>query len=338
MIKYLGSKRKLIPHIFQYAGDSGTFVDLFSGTSRVGYAAKQKGFSVLGCDVNPYAEIIGRCYIEGRPGHLPYVTELISHLSALPPKEGWFTDTYCRKSRFFQPFNGARIDAIRDEIDSLKLSPIYKSIVLTALLEAADRVDSTTGVQMAYLKKWAIRSFNSLELRVPELIIGEGKFTKSDVFDLIPKIPQGSVVYVDPPYNGHRYDSNYHIWNSLTLWDKPEIYGIACKRISCQEEGSVFNGKRTFRQAYERLVQEIAKTRPGKVIFSFSNEGFLPKEDIISILSAYFRVTGIEIPYSRYVGAKIGIHSPTGEKVGSTSHTENVEYLFVCTLAEGQNA
>ena len=36
-------------------------------------------------------------------------------------------------------------------------------------MEAADRVDSTCGIQMAYLKKWAGRSFNDLELRMPSL-------------------------------------------------------------------------------------------------------------------------------------------------------------------------
>ena len=41
-------------------------------------------------------------------------------------------------------------------------------MLLTALLEAADRVDSTTGLQMAYLKAWAPRSYNPLELRLPE--------------------------------------------------------------------------------------------------------------------------------------------------------------------------
>ena len=28
-------------------------------------------------------------------------------------------------------------------------------VLLTSLIEAADRVDSTTGVQMAYVKQWA---------------------------------------------------------------------------------------------------------------------------------------------------------------------------------------
>jgi adenine-specific DNA-methyltransferase len=37
----------------------------------------------------------------------------------------------------------------------------------------------------------------------------------------------------------------------------------------------------------------------------------------------------VEFDYKRYVGARIGIYNPAGEKVGAISHTENKEYLFV---------
>jgi adenine-specific DNA-methyltransferase len=37
----------------------------------------------------------------------------------------------------------------------------------------------------------------------------------------------------------------------------------------------------------------------------------------------------VEIPYGRYVGAKIGIHNPRGEKVGTVGRLTNIEYLFV---------
>ena len=45
-------------------------------------------------------------------------------------------------------------------------------MLLTSLIEAADRVDSTCGVQMAYLKRWAPRAGNPLELREPEAVAG----------------------------------------------------------------------------------------------------------------------------------------------------------------------
>lgn len=59
---------------------------------------------------------------------------------------------------FFHPKNGERIDAIREAIAAKNLDPELEAILLTSLMEAADRVDFTTGVQMAYLKRWAPRA------------------------------------------------------------------------------------------------------------------------------------------------------------------------------------
>src|SRR5262249_58317665 len=95
---------------------------------------------------------------------------IVAELSALEGREGYFTDTFCRRARYLQPENGARVDAIRDALDGYELSPVERGVLLTALLEAADRVDSTTGLQMAYLKAWAPRSYNPLPLPLPHLL------------------------------------------------------------------------------------------------------------------------------------------------------------------------
>ena len=47
MIKYLGSKRLLLPTLlplFEAAGRGASVIDLFSGTSRVGHALKRAEF------------------------------------------------------------------------------------------------------------------------------------------------------------------------------------------------------------------------------------------------------------------------------------------------------
>src|SRR5690606_35752083 len=100
---------------------------------------------------------------------------LLAELSALPPAPGYFTEVFCQQARYFQPHNGARIDAIRAEIAARGLPPTLEAVALTSLMEAADRVDSTAGVQMAYLKQWAARSFNELELRLPAMLPGGGR-------------------------------------------------------------------------------------------------------------------------------------------------------------------
>ena len=44
---------------------------------------------------------------------------------------------------------------MRDWIEEQSLDWERKAVLLVALMEAVDRVDSTCGIQMAYLKKWA---------------------------------------------------------------------------------------------------------------------------------------------------------------------------------------
>ena len=64
------------------------------------------------------------------------------------------------------------------------------------------------------------------------------------------------------------------------------------------------------------------------LVVSFNNEGHIDREEMIDLLSTRGEVEVQEIPHARYVGAKIGIYNPSGEKVGKISHTKNVEYLF----------
>lgn len=334
MIKYLGSKRTLLPAIvglIKEMPEVRSVLDLFSGTSRVGHALKKEGYQVFANDHNRYAATLAGCYVQAdaTPELLRDAQQLVVELNALPGKAGYFTDTFCVQSRFFQPFNGERIDAIRESIQDLALSTDLENVLLISLMEAADRVDSTTGVQMAYLKQWAKRSFNPLTLRMPD-ILPASKFGPCEAFELDAIEALGQVeidlVYLDPPYNQHKYLGNYHIWESLVRWDKPEVYGIACKRIDVKDRGSEFNSKPRFEAAFQTLADAVKAKR---MIVSFSDEGYLPRETFMRILGGKGPVTVHEFDYKRYVGAQIGIHSPQGKVVGKVSHLRNKEFLFV---------
>ena len=336
MIKYLGSKRTLLPSILErvrHVDGARTVIDLFSGTSRVGHALKKAGYRVLSNDHNAYAIHLARCYVQADAEDiLADATRLINELNKIKGVAGYFTDTFCVQSRFLQPKNGERVDAIREEIARKCLEPELESVLLTSLMEAADRVDSTTGLQMAYLKNWSPRSYNDLELRVPQLLPrarnGKGVAYGMDVFDAL-EILEGDVAYIDPPYNQHSYLSNYHIWESLVLWDKPQVYGVACKRIDAKQKKSVFNSRTQFRLAMKRLLEGV---RARVLIISFSNEGYMSREDMEGMIKELYsgvKIDVIENDYKRYVGAKIGIYNPKGEKVGKVSHTNNKEFLYV---------
>jgi adenine-specific DNA-methyltransferase len=306
-------------------------VDLFSGTSRVSQALKRRGCVVCANDNNVYAHTLARCYIEADAAHFAApAAALVHEFNGLAGKAGWFTQTYCENARFFQPKNGARIEAIREAIAKKSLDPLLEAVMLTSLMEAADRVDSTVGVHMAYLKSWARRSFNDLQLRVPELIAapktGRCRATRLDAVAAA-GVVEADVVYLDPPYNHHSYLSNYHIWETLVAWDHPEVYGVAQKRIECRQRKSVFNTRATFKTA---LAEVIARLHTRALVVSFNDEGYVTREELVRLLETRGAVSVVEnTGHQRYVGAKIGIFSPDGEKVGAVTHTENTEYLFL---------
>ena len=335
MIKYLGSKRTLIPLILSIVSRvaaSGTVLDLFSGTSRVGHALKRSGYRVLSNDHNAYAATLARCYVQAdRADHIGEAEKLIRELNALPGSPGYFTETFCEKSRFFQPKNGARIDAIREAIALKNLNPELESVLLVSLMEAADRVDSTTGIQMAYLKQWAPRSFNDLQLRVPDILPRAGA-GKSLAYQLDATVAaarlESDVAYIDPPYNQHKYLGNYHIWESLVLWDKPEVYGVACKRVDCHERSSAFNSRVAAESALAELFKSVSAPH---LIVSFNDEGYFTREQMEALLRPRGDVFVIEQDFKRYVGAQIGVHNPKGEKVGKATRLRNTEYIYICS-------
>lgn len=337
MIKYLGSKRALLPQVLSAVAavpEARTVLDLFSGTSRVGHALKARGYRVLANDHLAYAHALARCYVQAdREAVERDAQRLLAELNRLPGRPGYVTEHFCERSRYFQPRNGARIDAIREAIAARDLEPDLEAVLLVSLMEAADRVDSTTGVQMAYLKTWAPRAWRELELRMPAVLpraeAGRGRAHRLEAAEAAAL--EADVAYLDPPYNQHSYLGNYHVWETLVTWDAPEVYGRACKRVDCRERRSPFNSRRRAREA---LSEVIARVRAPVLVVSFSDEGFLARAELERMLARRGRVHVLATDYKRYVGAQIGIHDPRGRKVGRAGRLRNTEFLFVVAPPE----
>lgn len=335
MIKYIGSKRALLADIVRTTRgllpNGGAVCDLFSGSARVGHALKGEGYVVHANDLNAYAHVLATCYVQAdRERWADKAEKVIAELATLKGEPGWFTRACCEDARFFHPKNGARIDAMRERIETMDLEPELKAIALVSLMEAADRVDSTAGLQMAYMKQWAPRALNEIELRMPQpqpAVSGPCLATRADAIALSAEV-DADLVYLDPPYNQHSYLGNYHVWESLVLWDKPETYGVANKRVDVKTRKSPFNSRRGIKDAVQTVVERL---RAPNLIVSFNDEGYLSRDDLVEMLSVRGHVQVIEIARPRYVGARIGIHNPKGEKVGKVGRLRNVEYLFVAT-------
>ena len=331
MIKYLGSKRLLAPSLAEIARRAGvaSAADLFAGTTRVGQALRAAGIRVLSNDTAAYSQALGRAYIEADGSvDRARLSTLLDHLNALPGERGYVTETFCERARYFMPENGMRIDAIRAEIDRLPLDAVERGLLLTSLLEAADRVDSTVGVQMAYLKRWAPRASNPLRMREPTAVPGPaGTPRMGDANRLAAELRDVDLAYLDPPYNQHSYAGNYHVWETIVRNDAPDHYGVACKRLDVRERRSPYNSKTLAWDALTELVSNL--TTPWLVV-SFSNEGFHAPADVQALLEQRRHVATVAVDAPRYVGARIGIHNPAGERVGRVSHLRNTEVVFVC--------
>lgn len=336
MIKYIGSKRVLVPLITEVVGSIpgvASVADLFSGTARVARALKATGHDVTANDHNAYAHCLARAYVQTDEREVSASAErLLRELSALAPKPGYFTETFCERSRYVHPANGARIDAIRERIAELvrggQLDADLEAVLLTSLMEAADRVDSTTGVQMAYLKQWAPRALNDLELRMPALLPRGGRALQLDALQAA-RVAKADLAYLDPPYNQHSYLGNYHVWETLVRWDKPPVYGVACKRADCRDYESAFNSRPRAFCALQDVVSAVLANGTRHLVISFSDEGFIPPDDMEAFLSSVGHLATIEVDSKRYVGAQIGIYNPQGEKVGRPGRLRNTEHLYV---------
>jgi adenine-specific DNA-methyltransferase len=332
VIKYLGSKRALLPVIESLIGSTSakTAIDLFTGTTRVAQAMKKRCMFVSAIDTASYSEVFAKTFIEldSSKANSSELTDAIRQLNSLRPVAGYFTKTFCVEARFFQAKNGMRIDAIRNFIEeNYKGSWLYFPL-LSSLIVAADKVDSTTGVQMAYLKSWSRRSAADLELKEPDLLMGSGQSVRADANEVVERLPSVDLAYLDPPYNQHRYFGNYHIWETLVRWDEPQYYGVANKRIDTREASnkSEFNSKLTMPGALSNL---ISKLKTQTLILSYNNESWLSRRDLTDMCSGFERVEILDFDSKRYVGSQISGYNQSGELVGKPGAKRNLEHIVI---------
>ena len=323
--------------------------------------AKTLGFQVIANDWEPYAREINLAYVGCN--RVPTYDKLLGgdattvfdHLNALPPIEGYVARHLCPRDDltfdsnverlFFTRANGGRIDAIRARIGEWeregRLTDAERAYILASLLYAVSYVSNTSGVFKGFHRGWGgatgtalYRIQSSLRLSPPILFDNgrDNRITALDAQSLAEQLAEGErggdIAYLDPPYNQHRYFTNYHIWETLVAWDLPEHYGVACKRTDARDDAtkSVFNSKRTMPQALAKVVNDIDCRL---MIISYNDESWIALDQLEAMCEKFEAVTSLAFDSRRYVGAQIGIHNPNGEKVGKVSHLNNHEYLVV---------
>ncbi|MGX9966870.1 DNA adenine methylase [Roseomonas sp. F4] len=330
----MGSKKALLGAILgavgAAAGERAVVADLFSGSARVAHALKASGWRVLANDELRFAATLARGVVQADLEVWgERARKILAELSHLPPDPGWFTETYAVQARYLHPVNAARLEAMRQAIARLEPEPELEAVLLTALVQAADRVDNSPGHQMSFLRELAPRALKPLALRLPELLprpaAGPCLALGEDAVGLAGSV-DCEVAYLDPPYDQHAYLANYHLWETLVRWDRPEVYGRARKRLDCRSHRSAFNTRAGIGPAFAQLV---AALRAPTLIVSFGAEGFLDRATLERMLAGRGFLQVLEVPHRRYAGTRLGIHNGRGEKVGTPGPAGTVERLYV---------
>jgi adenine-specific DNA methylase len=323
-MRYYGAKTKLLPFIesvVKKTGVNGTsnFVDLFAGTSAVGRHFKKLGYTVIANDTLEFSYALAKTYIE--LNEEPQFKKLKStlklkngnqllfdYLNKLDfRKEGFMTQNYSPNGgrQYFSDDNALRIDTFRylfeEWKNEKKVTELEYYYLLTSLLNGVNLVSNVSGTYAAYLKTWDKRALNPLKLESVDILpsSNKNKAFKEDANLLIKEL-NADILYLDPPYNGRQYASNYFILELIAEgWfeSKPEIYGETGMR-KYDHQKSKYCSKNSALIALEDLILNSGKAQ--YIVLSYNNEGVIPHPAIIQALSRIGLVETFTENHKRY--------------------------------------
>ena len=340
LIPYIGSKRKLLGLINQAIAKTGvpptgTFLDLFAGSGVVSRMAKKQGFRVISNDWEPYAHAINQCYIacNAAPAfaHFGGYDQAIAKLNSVVPAEDWVTRHLCptdddqydihKERMFYTHSNGMLIDAMRLQLEQWQtdglLSDLELSCLLAPMLYQACYTSNTSGVFKGFHNGWGgqtktalYRILSQFQPR-PAIFCDNGQQNtvyQKDGAQLAEQLRESGetvdIAYLDPPYNQHPYGSNYHVLNTITLWDKPplteQIEGrnkAAIREDWRTERRSPYNRCGAATDAYDALLQALDARF---ILTSYSTDGTIPLPALIEACLRRGQTDLVTQQYKRY--------------------------------------
>ncbi|MHB0912191.1 MAG: DNA adenine methylase [Armatimonadota bacterium] len=338
LIPYIGNKRKLLPLIRRAVEKTGvcggTFYDAFAGSTVVARLAKTLGFRVIANDWEPYSACIASATVglNRAPDFaaLGGLDAAVRTLNELPPVCGYVATHYCPQDderydveterMFYTQENGRRIDAIREEIARWRSSGLIdaseESVLLASLIFQAAYCSNTSGVFKGFHNGWGgatktawYRIRSSLTLRSPLFWDNacENRVYRADANSLLDEV-ECDIAYLDPPYNQHQYGSNYHMLNTVALWDKPEIAQRYVTRDPANGKAAIRQDWRTERRSaycYRHSASESFRTlveglRARFILVSYSTDGIISIDDLLSMLADRGELSVVTQRYKRY--------------------------------------
>lgn len=323
-MRFIGRKTLLLEDIEQLVGrkapEAKTFCDIFSGSATVARYFK-KDYEIISNDLLYFSYVLQKGTIEndvvprfvklneklGIDDPITYFNSLsIEQMELLPVEKRFFQNTYAPKGgrMYINDENALRIDFARNTVEDWYKQKIIDEneyfYLVACIVEGIPFVSNISGTYGAFHKSWERRSYKIYEVYRLDIETNNknNKCYNEDGVELLKKI-KGDILYIDPPYNGRQYLSNYHVLETAAKYDFPEIKGVTGQRKNDNNK-SEFCMKSKVLDAFDRLINNANFKY---IILSYSTDGLMSVEDIEKIMKKYGKENTfeiIEIPYRRY--------------------------------------
>ncbi|MBI4584203.1 MAG: DNA adenine methylase [Planctomycetes bacterium] len=206
--------------------------------------------------------------------------------------------------RYFRDEHARKIDGLlaflRGARQAGDLSRGELHLLLSSLIDAADRRANISGTYGAFLKGWQTNTRGELLLEVPRVVgspVRGHRAYRQDSNLLIRKL-RGEVLYIDPPYNHRQYAANYHLLEILAEHHRvPDLeayesalYGKTGLR-PYQDLYSSYCVRKHPRRKRPDVLQSmrdlILSANVRHVLVSYNEEGLLGREDLGAVLAEF---------------------------------------------------
>ena len=342
LVTYIGNKRALLGHIGsiveqvkrRLGKDRLRVFDVFSGSGVVSRYFKAHASTLISNDIEDYAAVIARCYLQNRSAvDLSALSDIVDEINqrvefdAFP--RGFIEDLYAPKDEnritrhdrvFYTRDNARRLDAYRRLIGGAP--PAMRDLLLAPLLSEASVHSNTAGIFKGFYKnrQTGVGQFGGtgsdalsrikgkivLEPPVLSRFECDWEVRQEDANDAARRVGDLDLAYVDPPYNQHPYGSNYFMLNLLVRYERPE----RVSRVAGIPAGWRRSGYNVKAKSLP-LMQDLLRALDARfILVSFNDEGFIPPHDMRALLTDVGTVEVVETTYNAFRGSRNFTHRP----------------------------
>lgn len=237
-----------------------------------------------------------------------------------PFKDGFSLFRKCYSGTYWSYEQCKWIDAIRCVAESRSNNVEYPAI-LSALIYAMSYSTQSTG-HFAQYRTLCVKNYKSILLyrlkSIPDLFskklselmeviptsLNNHRISTLDYLDCIATLPEGSLVYADPPYSAVHYSRFYHVLETLVKYDNPHLEYKG--RYRDDRYQSPFDQNSNVRSAFKNLFMAI-DCQKCHLLLSYSDNAMLTQNEVLDIAKQCFDDRYEVAVYSRdYTHMKMG--------------------------------